>query len=488
MGMRGVAVAVLVSVALVAGCSGSSDPDPTGTDQGTSGVRTVEAQVSGQTLVARVHPVVSVDDRAVLTVDYSVPEDSEESTSLAVGHVMLDDGIGLGTSAVRLVDLKGGRVWEVGSGPLDKTTTKDLLNVSPGDSRTSQTFFGPVDADSVGVMLPLVGLVTDVPVVKGDASTPDVASLGIDGPFEFPAPYPLESFVQAFDGDASVRQEGDEQTVTLASDVLFASDDDTLSAEADARVDATAQQVAEVASGGEVRVVGHTDDVDTDEYNLALSNRRAQAVADRLSVTLGPSYTFVVEGRGEAEPAVEGTDAVARAANRRVEIGFSATEAMQLTPHEQTVPEPTGPTTSGHSTVEYTLEGTRLKAAVPSAVRHDGYLVGTVKVSIVAGGDPDFMLGDYSDHHEQDYMAPSWVDGAWDVTLVGPSGRAYPVQYRSPPDSATVVVLADRFRWVPVKEGESFTYTVVWPDSGQDTVDIDVRNRFRITDVPVEAR
>ena len=28
--------------------------------------------------------------------------------------------------------------------------------------------------------------------------------------------------------------------------------------------------------------------------------------------------------------------------------------------------------------------------------------------------------------------------------------------------------------------------TVVWPDTGQDTVTIDVDTRFRITDVPVE--
>jgi outer membrane protein OmpA-like peptidoglycan-associated protein len=441
--------------------------------------------------VVQVHPVVSVDDRAVLTVDYSVPEDSESSTSLSVGWFMTGWGVDLGTTAVRLVDLEGGRVWAVGSGSLWRTTTNDLVSVGPGQSKTSQTFFGPVDADSVDVMLPLVGLVPDVPVIKGDATTPDVASLGIDGPFEFPDPYPLEAFIEAFDGEASVRQKGDQQTVTLASDVLFASDDSTLSAEAIARVDATAQQIAEVAAGGEVRVVGHTDDVDTDEYNLALSDRRAQSVAERLSVTLGSSFTFVVEGKGKREPAVEGTSAAARAANRRVEIGFAATEVVQLTSGGQTVPEPTGPTVSGHGKVEYTLENntlgpTTVRVAALSVLRYDGYLIGSMEVTVVAGKNLDYLLGDF-ELTEQNY-GNTYLNGAWDVALLGPSGRVYPVQYRPDPGSTTVSILADQYRWIPIKPGESFTYTVVWPDTGQDKVSVDVRNRFRITDIPVEEK
>ncbi|MCL2423821.1 MAG: hypothetical protein FWD11_08040, partial [Micrococcales bacterium] len=134
----------------------------------------------------------------------------------------------------------------------------DSLSVSPGQSKTAQTFFGTVDADSVSVMLPVVGLVSDVPVVSGDATTPDVAAIGITDPVVLPDPYTLETYVETFDGGASARQSGDAQTVTLASDVLFASDDATLSPDAGTRVDATARQIAEVATGGEVRIVGHT--------------------------------------------------------------------------------------------------------------------------------------------------------------------------------------------------------------------------------------
>ena len=498
--MRGLAVAVLVSIALMAGCTSSSEPESglssvsAGAPRDPSSARVVEVRAYGQTLVSQVYPIVSVDDRAVLTVDYSVPEDSESSSSLSVGDLMKDSPYS-GTSGVRLVDLKGSRVWEVGSvgDSWFRTTTLDPLTVSPGQSKTSQTFLGPVDADSVDVMLPLVGLVPDVPVVEGDATTPDVASLDITDPFVLPAPYTLEVYVETFDGRASARQAGDQQTVTLASDVLFASDDSTLSAEASARVDATAGQIAEVATGGEVRVVGHTDDVDTDEYNFALSTRRAQSVADRLSVTLGSSFTFVVEGKGKTEPAVDGTDAAARAANRRVEIGFSATEAVQLAPEGQTVPESTGPTVSGHGQVEYTLESdvlgpATMRVAVPSVLRRDGYLVGTVEITLVAGVAQDYILGDYPDgHHKQDYRWTSEYRGAWDVTLLGPSGRVYPVQYRSDPGSPEVTILADRFSRSP-EPGESFTYTVICPDTGQDKVVIDVRNRFRITDIPVEER
>ena len=68
-------------------------------------------------------------------------------------------------------------------------------------------------------------------------------------------------------------------------------------------------------------VIGYTDNVGKPDYNLALSKRRAQAVADYVKsqgVNLGDR--FQVSGNGEAEPIADNKTEEGRAQNRRVVI------------------------------------------------------------------------------------------------------------------------------------------------------------------------
>ena len=67
-------------------------------------------------------------------------------------------------------------------------------------------------------------------------------------------------------------------------------------------------------------IVGHTDDVGTDEYNLDLSTRRAQAVVDWLVGAGLPDGVATAEGRGESEPIADNATEEGRALNRRVEL------------------------------------------------------------------------------------------------------------------------------------------------------------------------
>jgi outer membrane protein OmpA-like peptidoglycan-associated protein len=71
-----------------------------------------------------------------------------------------------------------------------------------------------------------------------------------------------------------------------------------------------------------ISVNGHTDDVGTDEYNMGLSERRAQAVYDYLVKAGLPASRMTVKGWGKSKPLVEGTSEEARAKNRRVELGI----------------------------------------------------------------------------------------------------------------------------------------------------------------------
>jgi outer membrane protein OmpA-like peptidoglycan-associated protein len=69
-----------------------------------------------------------------------------------------------------------------------------------------------------------------------------------------------------------------------------------------------------------VEVAGHTDDRGSDDYNLDLSQRRAQAVADYF-VQMGiDAARLVAKGYGESAPVADNTTAAGRADNRRVEL------------------------------------------------------------------------------------------------------------------------------------------------------------------------
>jgi len=72
--------------------------------------------------------------------------------------------------------------------------------------------------------------------------------------------------------------------------------------------------------GVQVRVVGHTDSVGAEAYNLQLSERRAEAVK-RYLVNAGVEENRVVtEGRGESEPIDSNDTQAGRQRNRRIEF------------------------------------------------------------------------------------------------------------------------------------------------------------------------
>lgn len=70
----------------------------------------------------------------------------------------------------------------------------------------------------------------------------------------------------------------------------------------------------------EVYVVGHTDRVGAEAYNLHLSSKRAHCVRDLLISGGIKSDALVVSFRGEANPLIYTEDEVAEPRNRRAEV------------------------------------------------------------------------------------------------------------------------------------------------------------------------
>lgn len=92
-----------------------------------------------------------------------------------------------------------------------------------------------------------------------------------------------------------------------------------------------------------VSIEGHADAVGSEQANITLSERRADAVADAL-VRRGvdPSRLFT-EGFGEAYPVATNETALGRARNRRVEIVILNEEYQQMPPPAQPTIYPAQP-------------------------------------------------------------------------------------------------------------------------------------------------
>lgn len=72
-----------------------------------------------------------------------------------------------------------------------------------------------------------------------------------------------------------------------------------------------------------LEVEGHTDSVGSDEYNLTLSQKRAEAVRDYLVGQGIPQGSIVARGLGKAAPVATNDTAEGRQQNRRVELVLS---------------------------------------------------------------------------------------------------------------------------------------------------------------------
>ncbi|TNV14034.1 porin OmpA [Buttiauxella sp. B2] len=113
-------------------------------------------------------------------------------------------------------------------------------------------------------------------------------------PVVAPAPAPVEAPVEP-------------QRFNLKSDVMFGFNSSTLSPEGEAAVrDLYNRPEIQAAKEQTTVVIGYSDRMGSSNYNLDLSTKRAQSVADEL-VRLGmPAQNVQAEGRGSSEP-VTGT-------------------------------------------------------------------------------------------------------------------------------------------------------------------------------------
>jgi peptidoglycan-associated lipoprotein len=101
--------------------------------------------------------------------------------------------------------------------------------------------------------------------------------------------------------------------------IYFAFDQSSLTEEGKATAEAVGQLMKE-APGITVRIEGHADERGTNEYNLALGERRAQAVQQYLSSYGVEASRVSVLSYGEEKPSIEGGNESSWSKNRRAEL------------------------------------------------------------------------------------------------------------------------------------------------------------------------
>ncbi|MBD5786872.1 OmpA family protein [Cellulosimicrobium terreum] len=474
----------------------------------------VDGDVFGVSVQVSVGPLVVHDDDelAVLRVVAEATGAGNVTVQQAfANHSLTQDGV---FDAVRLVDLDAGVVREAaytadgvavarsGKSDVIETRSKPAVGFVAYDAPS-----GP----STDVLLPQLGLVEDVPVVDVETAgslTVPLSDLTDDAPAELKAPV---AFLETYSSqeDATVRTRSTSKTVTLEidSDVLFDVGSADLSSDADGALTDVADQLSEAASG-ELRVIGHTDDVGEEDDNQELSERRAQSVADRLtSLRILDQLEVKVEGRGESEPLSDETTDEARALNRRVTVELSgeATDVVKESVEQKLgddgLPVADGPTVAGlgSAKVEHvddlgdTME---LTVSLVDVRRAGNYLLGELEVSN-SGDESAYFVDVLSSVRDGRGNSGGAWSGANNVTLLDGSLRTYPVDYLAEPG---LYLFDGRNSLVEpylgsLDPGQASSAWVVWPDTGADTVVVDVpygstdvtagSSPVRFVDVPV---
>lgn len=224
----------------------------------------------------------------------------------------------------------------------------------------------------------------------------------------------------SLDGDTDTRLTAEQVEVNISADVLFAVDKADISSTADA---ALGRAVREFDSfpDGTLRVVGHTDDVGPDAHNQELSERRAQAVADRPP---------------EEEPAVSN-------------------------PSE-------GPTASGPEGVVLDGQQGQVRVTPDEVRRRDGLLVGEAAITQVSGEVSAvgewFAVGGAGSHRGG--FQPSLQFSPANLTLLAGGQRNVVMDHvrAGTEDSDDTWPLIDLTMSAPLPEGGTYVATAVWPD------------------------
>jgi outer membrane protein OmpA-like peptidoglycan-associated protein len=128
--------------------------------------------------------------------------------------------------------------------------------------------------------------------------------------------------------NAKVERVGEGIKITFDSGILFDTNSDQLSYNAQNNIAELAKTLNKYKDTN-VMVEGHTDARGTDQYNQALSERRANSVYRHLSTTGVNTSRVTAQGYGESMPVASNATVAGMQQNRRVEVAIFANEKLK---------------------------------------------------------------------------------------------------------------------------------------------------------------
>jgi outer membrane protein OmpA-like peptidoglycan-associated protein len=123
-----------------------------------------------------------------------------------------------------------------------------------------------------------------------------------------------------------IERRGDQLVLTMPSGITFDFDRYDVQPQFRPTLDRIAEVLGEYPQTM-IDIYGHTDSVGTDAYNMTLSENRARAVSDYLSMRGVQRVRMGTLGYGETQPVATNETEQGRSANRRVEIRIVPVQA-----------------------------------------------------------------------------------------------------------------------------------------------------------------
>jgi len=127
---------------------------------------------------------------------------------------------------------------------------------------------------------------------------------------------------------ATVERVGEGIKITFDSGLMFDYDSYQLKAETEENLRALAETLQKYDDTN-ILIEGHTDATGAEDYNLQLSDWRAESVSKFISELGVKNNRINMEGYGESQPVASNETAEGRQQNRRVEVAIYANKRMQ---------------------------------------------------------------------------------------------------------------------------------------------------------------
>ncbi len=194
------------------------------------------------------------------------------------------------------------------------STTACVTDPNTGEKKASRTAIGGAGGALAGYLLGgLIG-----------GKTGRIVGAGLGGVAGAAVGYTMDKQIkqlreQTSGSGVDVTEAGNSILVNLPDGVTFAVNSTTISPSFQYTLNQIASSMIEYPNSL-IDVMGHTDSTGSDSYNLDLSKRRADAVADYLVMRGVSRARIETIGYGERYPVADNSTESGRSLNRRVEI------------------------------------------------------------------------------------------------------------------------------------------------------------------------